>query len=72
MKLRLHRTVHKTVFGTSYWFTLNGANGQVVMTSETYTRKASATKSLKKVASKMGAKTYTEIDEYGRKILVNF
>ena len=36
-----------------HWFVLVASNGQIYMTSETYTRKASAVKSMKKIANRM-------------------
>ena len=46
MKLKLHEGAYES--GKRYfWFTYNGKNGQTVLTSETYTRKGSAKKSMK-------------------------
>lgn len=51
MKLLLH-----TATNGQYYFTLNGKNGQVIMTSETYTRKASAKKMMGKLSQALKMK----------------
>ena len=46
---------------THYWFTINGGNGEVIATSETYTRKHNALKSAHRITWGLyGAKTIDE------------
>ena len=48
MKLKLHEGVYPS--GKNYyWFTYNARNGQTVLTSETYTRKLNAKKSMRQI-----------------------
>jgi len=35
---------------THYWFTINGGNGQILATSEMYTKKHNATKTVNRIA----------------------
>lgn len=47
------------------WFVLVAGNGQVLMTSETYTRKADAIRSMKKISNRMAdVRMYDEDGNY--------
>lgn len=58
----MHFKLRKSRNG-QFYFTLNGKNGQVIMTSETYTRKASCKKMCEKIRAFMKLDGFAPIDD---------